>query len=108
MRKRRGSQGSQTEGSQNTTSESSTESVTSETVPECYAQGITGKFKSLPERPRFVTLSDGQVLDRSVIVPGHASGDFMQRMRYCNEAEYNYHPNTSNKEMVKAIIKAGK
>ena len=79
-----------------------------ETVPECYVQGITGKFKSLPERPRFVTLSDGQVLDRSIIVPGHASGDFIQRMRYCNESAYNFKPNVSSKERVKELIKESK
>ncbi len=86
----------------------SNKDVTLETVPACHVRGITGKFKSLPERPRYLTLSDGQVLDRSIIVPGHASGDFMQRMRYCNESAYNYHPNKSNKELVRAIIKESK
>lgn len=78
------------------------------TVPECYVQGITGKFKSLPERPRCLTLSDGQVLDRSIIVPGHASGDFIQRMRYCNESAYNFKPNEPDKAKVKELIKASK
>ena len=54
-----------------------------ETVPQSYVQGLTGKFKSLHERPRFLTLSDGQVLDRfnqpeaSVELPG---------IRGCNES----------------------
>ncbi len=83
------------------------EGVNIETVPVCYVQGITGKFQSLPERPRYLTLSDGQVLDRSIIVEGHASGDFIQRMRACNES-YNFKPNESSKERIKLLLKEGK
>ena len=83
--------------------------VTQETVPASYVEGLNGKmYQALPERARFLTLSDGQVLDRSIIVPGHASGDFIQRMRACNEAEYNYQPNVSSKAMVKELLKAMK
>ena len=67
--------------------------VTQEMVPASYVQGITGKFESLPERPRFVTLSDGQVLDRAYEPQGHTSGDFILRMRACNESAYNFIPN---------------
>jgi len=36
-----------------------------ETVPTSYVLGRKGAYPSLPERPRFLTLSDGQVLDRA-------------------------------------------
>ena len=29
-----------------------------------YVEGLKGRYQFLPERPRFVTLSDSQVLDR--------------------------------------------
>lgn len=66
---------------------------TGTTVPASFVHGITGDFEALPERPRFLTLSDGQVLDRLNSPEGHASGDFILRMRYCNESSYNFMPN---------------
>ena len=35
-----------------------------EVVPASYVQGRNGMHEFLPERPRYLTLSDGQVLDR--------------------------------------------
>ena len=61
-----------------------------EMIPVSYVMGITGIFETLPERPRFLTLSDGQVLDRLYKPEGHTSGD--QRMQACNESFYNFHP----------------
>ncbi len=40
------------------------EGVNIETVPASYIQGNKGRHEFLPERPRYLTLSDGQVLDR--------------------------------------------
>ena len=81
--KRQGSQeGSQIKGSQPKGSQ--------ETVPASYVQGITRKFKSLPERPRFLTLPDGQVLDRLNQPEGHISNDL--GMQFCNESSYNLKP----------------
>ena len=70
------------------------DSVTQERdmIPVSFVQGITGKFESLPERPRFLTLSDGQVLDRANQPEGHTSGDMIQRMQACNESAYNFKP----------------
>ena len=63
-----------------------------ETVPASCVQGITGKFEVLPERPRYLDLTDDQVLDRANQSEGHTSGDRIQRMQACNEASYNFHP----------------
>ena len=82
------------------------ENVTQEMTPASHVQGITGGGQSLPARSRRLTLSDGQALDRSIIVEGHASGDFIRRMRYCNESAYNFHPNEPDKSKVKAMAKA--
>ena len=78
--------------------------VTGETVPASYVQGITGVFKSLPERPRFTELSDGQVLDRLNPPVGVPGGDMILRIRCCNEASYNYKPLKSRKEAQTIII----
>ena len=58
-----------------------------EMVPASYVEGMTGRFLNLPERPRFLTLSDKQVLDRSA-QPSSVSGGI--RMRRCNEAGFNF------------------
>ena len=82
-----------------------TDSVT-ETVPASYVMGLDGKmYEALPERERYLELSDGQVLDRLNQPEAHASGDFIQPMRACNEGAYNYRPNESSKERVKAMVK---
>ena len=84
MRKLRGSQkGSQIEGSQDKGSQE-------EMVPASYVQGLNGRmYQSLPERPRFVTLSDGQVLDR--LNQPIADKTKIPQMRASNEC-YNFHP----------------
>ena len=74
-----------------------------ETVPASYVQGITGKFKSLPKRARFLTLSDGQVFDRLNQPIPNKSGD--QAMQACNEGAYNFKPNQSSKERIKELTK---
>jgi len=63
-----------------------------EMVPPSYVQGLTGVFEALPERPRYLTLSDGQVLDRAnqpTVLATNA-----QAIKASNESEYNYHPNS--------------
>ena len=77
------------------------ESVTSDSVtspsvtmvPASYVEGHNGRmYQSLPERPRYLELSDGQVLDRwSQPIPTFTP-EFSQDMRACNESAYNYHP----------------
>ena len=63
------------------------------TVPASYVMGIDGKmYETLPERPRFLTLSDDQVLDRLNQPFGHALGLGIQEMRACNESSYNFKP----------------
>ena len=86
-----------------------------ETVPASYVQGITGKFKSLPKRPRYLDLSDPDyaklqegvsiVLGRLNQPEAHASDDFIQRMKACNESAYNFKPNEPDKERVKELTK---
>lgn len=71
-------------------------SVTEEMVPASYVQGITGKFQSLPERPRYLELSDGQVLDRLNQPEGHTSGDRILRMQAHNESSFNFKPRRGN------------
>lgn len=63
---------------------------TTELVPASYVQGLNGKMhQSLPERPRFLELSDGQVLDR-LNQPEVEVG--LRPMQACNESAYNFHP----------------
>ena len=58
-------------------------------VPASYVEGFNGRtYESLPARPRFLTLSDGQVLDRG----NQPIARFYQWMRTCNKARYNFHP----------------
>ncbi len=80
MRKRRSNkEGSNSDGSN------------TEMVPASCVQGLNGRmYAALPERPRFLTLLGGQVLDRANQPEGHTSGDI--RMQACNEASYNFHP----------------
>jgi len=60
-----------------------------EYIGESYVEGLEGrKYLNLPERPRYLKLSDNQVLDR-VHQP---SPDFSHTMRLCNERAFNYHP----------------
>ena len=62
-------------------------------VPASYVMGLNGKmYEALPERERYLKLSDGQVLDRLNQPEANASGDFMLRMQRCNESSYNYRP----------------
>lgn len=68
---------------------------TPEVVPASYVEGLSGRmYEFLPERPRYLTLSDGQVLDRAnQPSPSSVSGVMIQSMRQSNES-FNYHPNT--------------
>ena len=71
-----------------------------ETVPASFVVGLTGTFEVLPERPRYLTLSDGQVLDRA----NQPEPDIQMRaMNFCNESCYNYHPNTGRIPEMKGI-----
>jgi hypothetical protein len=71
-----------------------TRDVTQETVPTSYVQGLNGKmYEALPERPRYLELSDGQVLDRLNQPKGRTSGNRILRMQSCNESSYNFVPN---------------
>ena len=36
-----------------------------EVVPASYIEGLNRKYKFLPERPRYLELTDGQILDRT-------------------------------------------
>ena len=75
-----------------------------ETVPASYVEGIGGKkYEALPERARYLELSDGQVLDRLNQPTPNIRGD--RAMQACNESGYNYRPNESSKERVKAMVK---
>lgn len=60
-------------------------------VPASYVQGLNGKmYQSLPERPRYLTLSDGQVLDRlNQPMPNRTN---WHEMQVCNESSYGFKP----------------
>ena len=67
------------------------EGVNIEMVPASYVQGLNGRmYEALPERPRYLTLSDGQVLDRAKQPEAHPTGDI--RMQAANESAYNFRP----------------
>lgn len=77
-----------------------------ETVPASYVQGLTGKFESLPERSRYLTLSVEQVLDRldqPRAVP--VSAENVSAMAYCNEQGYNFKVHRPSKERMKVLEK---
>ena len=58
-----------------------------EMVPASYIEGINGRYQFLPERPRFLTLSDRQVLDRANQPQAEPmSGWKIQAMKRCNES----------------------
>ena len=58
-----------------------------EMVPPSDIEGLERMFQSLPERPRYLTLSDGQVLDRArPVKPSLTTRGHIERMRRCNEA----------------------
>ena len=64
------------------------DNVTQELVPASYVEGLGGKmYEVLPERPRYLKLSDGQVLDRLHQHEVKTLG-FIEMIR-CNES-YNY------------------
>ena len=82
-----------------TTDNNVTQGVTQEMVPASYVQGLNGRmYEVLPERPRFVTLSDGQVLDRANQPEAHPTGDI--RMQAANESAYNFRPRKRRAEVV--------
>ena len=89
--------------SESVTSEKATVNVTQEIVPASYVRGLTGMYQFLPERPRYVTLSDGQVMDRAYkpeVKP--LSGNRIQAIRAVNET-LNYHPNIGDIKDLKAV-----
>lgn len=65
-------------------------------APASYVEGLNGiKYEFLPKRPRYLTLSDRQVLDRAnQPSPKLVSGVMIQAMRHSNEVSLDYHPNT--------------
>ena len=70
-----------------------------EYVPASYVEGLNGhRYQSLPSRPRYLTLSDGQVLDRlNQPTARLLSGSEIKDIKYMNEASYNYTPNKSRR-----------
>ena len=79
-------------------------SVTSkrDMVPALYVMGLNGvMYEALSERPRYLTLSDGQVLDRLKQPVGNRAGDV--DMMACNESAYNFKPNMPSKERMKVL-----
>ena len=66
-----------------------------EMVDPAYVEGLGGRvYQSLPERARYLTLSDGQVLDRAKPPKARALSVLKAKAIRCsNEACYNYHPN---------------
>ena len=76
-----------------------------EMVPASYVQGITGKFEALPERPRYLTMTDGQTLDRANQPQGMTSEDRILRMQACNEASYNFKPHKNSAGLARTTIK---
>ena len=75
----------------NTEQGNTTEGNTEEMVPASYVQGLNGRmYEALPERPRYLTLSEGQVLDRAKQPEAHPTGDI--RMQAANESAYNFRP----------------
>lgn len=73
-----------------------------EMVPASYVQGTTGRYQSLPERPRFITLSDGQVLDRLYYPTVTLTESQNKGLLASNEASYNQH---CNKGIITAEMK---
>ena len=64
---------------------------TEETVPALYIQGIKGRYQELPERPRFLTLSDEQVYDR-VNPPSTISLKCAKELMLANDAKHTRSP----------------
>ena len=55
-----------------------------EMVPASYVYGVNGrKYQTLPERPRFLTLTKGKILDRANLPT--AQYNLGDEMLYCNE-----------------------
>lgn len=79
--------------------------VTQEMVPASYVQGIEGRmYEVLPERARYLTLSDGQVLDRANQPQGVTNSGRILRMQAANEASYNFKPLGGNMDRLRKII----
>ena len=84
---------------QNVTPQES-KNVTEEMVPASYVSGLNQAIKTLPERPRYLTLSDGQVLDRTN--QPVAADKFHSQIINCNEATYNYIPAKEKARLARA------
>lgn len=74
-----------------------------ESVPASYIKGLSDFYESLPERPRYLPLSDGQVLDRLNQPQGHGSEDTIRRIELCNDACYTFKPSVSIKKVIDII-----
>lgn len=71
-----------------------TNSASQETVPASYVPGTNGKeYLMLPERPRFLILSDGQVLDRANQPSFTQSEGLSDAMLRANDNVFGYVPN---------------
>ena len=81
--------------------------VTLETVPASYVYGTNGRmYQTLPVRPRYLKLSDGQVLDRAnQPIPRQLSPQDNIAMLHANAASYNYTPLHGSLASVKVMIK---
>jgi hypothetical protein len=110
MRRKRGShkgsqpEGSQRQGSHNVDSAAQTNVLTKngtffkdgiEYVPASYVPGSNGKeWLNLPERERYLTLTDGQVLDRAN-PPARKkalSGAMIQTLQRANDSAFGFIP----------------
>jgi len=76
--------------------------IDNETVPASYVPGSNKQYKVLPKRPRYLTLSDSQVLDRAnQPCADMLSGKMIQDMKRANDSAYGFIP--VNKPLPKAV-----
>ncbi len=65
-----------------------------EYVPPLMVEGCEGRmYEALPERPRFLTLSGNQVLDRTYKPDVVLNGEMIHAIKLLNEARFNYRTN---------------
>ncbi len=64
-------------------------------VPPLMVEGAEGRmYQALPERPHFLTLSDGQILDRDKVVEHRPlSGVEIKAIKLANEGAFNFKSN---------------
>ena len=95
MRKKRSNKGSNIPGSNSEGLTSFKDGV--EMVPAAYVPGVHQTYLMLPERPRFLALSDGQILDRAnqplIKVEGiSSSGPRVNAMLRANDSAFGFKP----------------